>query len=524
MADNRLTSKKRNLLPWGRLIFFALATLLQFVLIFLAIFRLSAATPIIYLFFLGVSMVCAILAWNSRINATYKMAWIFIICLFPLFGGILFLFANAPKNNRLGFRRLSYDCNQLKNQLFAQEQAVCQSIETLDIPLPIKRLIRHIQTASNYPLYFDTPCTYFASGEQQFRALFEDLKQAKRFIFIESFILSDGLLWQSLCQILTERAQEGVQIRLIYDDIGSLWHAPKSDLKRLETYGVEIMVFNPLRMTPTFIVNQRDHRKLVIIDGDIAYTGGSNIADEYVNVIDRFGHWKDSGLKVCGAAVWNFTVMFLNFWHHITKTPIQQSKTDFFYRPQEAPHPPHKQSAMILPFDDIPDDDQEVSASVYRNLINRANQSIQIMTPYLILDESFLKAIYTAAESGVQVTIITPHHPDKPYVHAVTRSYYKNLVAHGVQIYEYEPGFIHSKVLLVDHELAVVGTINFDYRSLYLHMECAVWLYRSPCILQIEDDFKKTLQVCRKISQEDCNHRLPRRIGNWFLRLFAPLM
>ena len=344
---------------------------------------------------------------------------------------------------------------------------------------------------------------------------------------MEFFIISDGELWRLVYDILIEKAAAGVEIRLMYDEIGSMWKLPKQDLTALQEANIKIHVFNPIKLLilPSFLFNWRDHRKMIVIDGDVCYTGGSNLADEYVNIIERFGHWKDAGLRLHGSATWSFTVMFLTLWNYLDQQLTSSIEEYYSYRPRLDATTKNEQHGILIPYDDVPDDGVEIAANVYRNIINRANHSIYIMTPYLVMDETMNQALYTAAESGVDVKIITPHHPDKPYVHAVTRSYYKQLIQHGIEIYEYKPGFIHSKVILVDGIAAVVGTVNFDYRSLYLHLECAVWMYDTECITAIKRDFEDTLPICLPITKTICEQwSIWKRAGQWFLRLFAPLM
>lgn len=519
-----LFKRFRSLLPWGRLLISFAAICIQMAIIILTVLNLSRTASCYYSAFALLSVACAILVWNSDINTSYKLTWIFLILIFPLYGGILFIINGIPKANRLGFRRFSQRCRPLKQSLFQPNHARLQEQAA---PAQIWRQAQHLTATTLYPAYTDTHTTYFNSGESQFEAMLADLRQARQFIFIEFFIISEGMLWDTFFELLKTKVREGVVVRIIYDDIGSMWKRPRHLHRRLAEIGVQIRVFNPIMALPSLIFNTRDHRKLVVIDGHIAYTGGTNLADEYINAIERFGHWKDAGLRLAGEATWSFTVMFLFLWQHLSgKRAFHPSYFEQYrtIRPTGI-LPELNRNGCVMPYDDVPDDGLAVGANVYKNLINRAERSISIMTPYLVLDDEMLQALYRAAESGVDIKIITPHIPDKAYVHAVTRSYYKQLIEHGIRIYEYQPGFIHSKVVLADDELAVVGTVNFDYRSFYLHMECGAWMYRTTCIPEIRADFDQTLAASIPFTAEICRQwRLNKRIGQWFLRFFAPIL
>lgn len=519
-----LFRRLRSLLPWGRLFVSFAAISIQIAVIILTVLNLSRTASYYYSAFALLSVVCTVLVWNSDINTSYKLTWIFAILIFPLYGGILFIINGIPKANRLGFRRFSQRCRPLKQYLFRPHDI---RLQDQAVPARIWRQARHLTNTTLYPAYTDTHTTYFNSGESQFEAMLSDLRQAKQFIFMEFFIISEGMLWDTFFDLLKQKVREGVEVRIIYDDIGSMWKRPRHLHRRLAEIGVQIRVFNPIMALPSLIFNTRDHRKLVVIDGRIAYTGGTNLADEYINAIERFGHWKDAGLRLEGEATWSFTMMFLLLWQHLSGKRTFHPSYFEQYRAIPSPGTPPQpmDNGCVIPYDDVPDDGLAVGANVYKNLINRAEQSVSIMTPYLVLDDEMLQALYRAAESGVTVKIITPHIPDKAYVHAVTRSYYKQLIEHGIQIYEYRPGFIHSKVVLADDELAVVGTVNFDYRSFYLHMECGAWMYRTTCMQQIRADFDQTLADSVPFTAEICRQwGLNKRIGQWFLRFFAPIL
>ncbi|HBG10202.1 MAG TPA: cardiolipin synthase, partial [Firmicutes bacterium] len=340
------------------------------------------------------------------------------------------------------------------------------------------------------------------------------------YIFLEYYIIEEGIMWNSILEILARKAQAGVDVRLIYDDLGCIFKLPKNYDKKLEALGIKTERFHPLKPMLSAALNYRDHRKLLIIDGHTGFTGGINLADEYINVVEKFGHWKDSAFLLKGDAVWSLTAMFLAMWEYLRGEP---DTLEDFMPPRLEHLPPN--GGFIQPFADNPLDDETVSETVYFNLINRAQDYVYIFTPYLILDNEMLSALGAAAKTGVDVRIITPHVPDKRLVHAVTRSYYYPLLQSGVKIYEYTPGFMHSKAIVADDRIAVVGTVNLDYRSLYLAFENAVWLYDTESVLQIRDDFLETLQICQEMRLSDCaNISAVHRAKLSLLRLLAPLL
>ena len=338
---------------------------------------------------------------------------------------------------------------------------------------------------------------------------------------MEYFIIEEGQMWDTILEILKEKAAEGVDVRVIYDDFGCLFLLPTGYDKKLEAMGIKCCVFNPFIPLLTLRMNNRDHRKICVIDGHTAFTGGINLADEYINAIDKHGHWKDTALIIKGEAVWSFTVMFLTMWDYLRKTNEDYEA----YRPHVHHPEPFEGDGFVQPYTDCPLDNESVGENVYLNLINNAKEYVYINTPYLILDHEMITALSQAAKRGVDVRILTPHHGDKWYVHGVTRANYWALVDDGVKIYEYTPGFVHAKTFVVDDEYAVVGTINLDYRSLYLHYECAAWLYKTKSVLDVRDDYLETLKVSQKITSADFN-TIPwyRKIMFAFLRIFAPLM
>jgi len=368
-------------------------------------------------------------------------------------------------------------------------------------------------------VYGASDAEHLKSGEAQFERLQIELAKAERFIFLEYFIIDEGLMWNTILAVLVEKAARGVDVRVLYDGIGCLITLPKDYPATLERLGISCAVFNPASAVPSTMLNNRDHRKLVIIDGSVAFTGGVNLADEYINKVEKFGHWKDAAVVVTGAAVDSLTIMFINMWNFQTK-----GSTAYQAFLNQQPAQPDG-DVFVQPYADNPIDDESVGESVYMNIVNAAQSYIYITTPYLIVDHTMMTAICLAAKSGVDVRIIAPRHWDKWYAHMATRSYYDELVAAGVKVYEYVDGFMHAKTFVSDDIVAVIGTTNLDYRSLFLHYECGVLLYGGRAVAGVKEDFLTTLERCDPVTPGE--YRPKTIFGRIFLqalRLLSPLL
>ena len=483
----------------------------------LMIVRFSGYLPLFYAFCTGLSAVVVILIATGRSKSAYKISWIILILLFPIFGGLFYLMLgrtrlSAGMRRKMERTRLSGENSRETSQPSPSE------LEGRD-PRAAGQA-RYIQNHAAYPLYRHQYSKFYPVGDLAFPDILAELEKAERFIFLEFFIIEEGLMWNSILEILRRKAQEGVDVRLIYDDLGCMFRLPKDYPARLEAQGIKTERFHPLTPLLTAKLNYRDHRKFIIIDGHTGLTGGINLADEYINVIERFGHWKDFAFLFKGEAVWSLTVMFLAMWEYLRG---EQESLEDFRPPQLSDLPPDQ--GFIQPFADNPLDDETVSETVYFNLINRAEEYLYIYTPYLVLDSEMVAAICAAAKTGVDVRLMTPGIPDKPLVFAVTRSYYQPLLESGVRIFEYTPGFMHGKAMVADDQVAVVGTVNLDYRSLYMAFENAVWLYHTESVLQIRDDFLETLKVCREVQLDHYRQIPPLQRAKWaLLRLLAPLL
>ncbi|HWQ76790.1 MAG TPA: cardiolipin synthase [Syntrophomonas sp.] len=503
---------------FSRLFLFGFAILVQLLALILVIWRFSNYFVVFYGICAAASLVAVLVILNAKGNPAYKLAWVVPILVFPIFGGLFYLMFGGNKSSKKNRRKMKIIGSKMQ-QMLTQEGMIMNQLGQTN-PKAANQA-RYIYNYSSCPVYDLTTSEYLTPGEKKFERLLEELKKAQRYIFMEYFIIEEGIMWNAVLEVLAEKVKCGVDVRLIYDDVGCLLKLPYGYDQKLERMGIKCCIFNPFRPVLSVRLNNRDHRKIVVIDGHTAFTGGINLADEYINAYVRFGYWKDASIMIQGEAVWSFVVMFLSLWEW-----MRGGNEDY---EQYRPWPEHTRDftsdGFVQPFTDSPFDDEDLSESVYLNLINQAERYVYINTPYLILDNEMQTALRLAAKRGVDVRIVTPYIADKWYVHSVTRSNYMVLLECGVKIYEYTPGFIHSKTFVVDDLFAVVGTINLDYRSLFLHFECGVWLYRSSSVFEVKSDFVETLEVCQNITLEDCRRaKWYTRMTRSVLRMFAPLM
>ena len=499
-----------------RVVITALLIVLQALLLFGFIWKLDNYFVYFYAGSVLLSLLITLGIINSKSNPAYKIAWLIPILLFPVFGGLIYLLFGSDRTGRYLRKKLQGIGTEMDNVIGEAHRR--SGAEQL--PPDAANQSRYISHCAYCPPYQNTTTEYLPLGEVKFERMVEELKKAKHYIFLEYFIIQEGKMWNTILDILRQKAAEGVDVRVIYDDMGCIMILPTGYDRTLEQMGIKCRIFNPFVPILSSRFNTRDHRKICVIDGNVGFTGGINLADEYINAYEKHGHWKDTSILLKGEAVFNLTVMFLSMWDYLDSTT---GKTDYSrYYPTVWDE---NAKGYVQPFADNPLDDEAVGETVYLNLINKAKRYVYITTPYLILSSEMLTALTSAAKCGVDVRIITPHVPDKWYVHAVSRSHYQTLIEAGVKIYEYTPGFIHAKTFVVDDDYAVVGTINLDYRSLYLHFECAVWMYQTPSVAQVRDDFFKTQQISQEITLEECRSlSFPRRLGRSVLRVFAPLM
>lgn len=461
------------------------------------------------------SIIAVLYIINRKDKGAFKTTWVFLILSFPLFGGLMyfiFLMQTTSKKNE----------QKVKNA--RQKSAPLYELDACTYDAAISALpsastqIRYLTHHADFPIYDHTETAYYSPGEMVFEAILEELEKAEEYIFLEFFIVDEGIMWDSILEVLKRKAAQGVKVRVMYDDIGCFLLLPSDYPKQLAAMGIECVKFNPFRPFLTVQQNNRDHRKIISIDGKTVFTGGFNLADEYINAKEKFGHWKDSGIKIQGKAAWSFTLMFLEMWQISTGCDEDFSQ----YLPDFSDS--KSSEGFVHPYADIPMDNENVGEHVYLQILNHAQDYVYICTPYLIVDDSMLSALCLAAKSGVDVCIITPQRWDKWPIHMTTRSYYRDLLKNGVKVYEYSGGFMHSKTFVSDDNTATVGTVNLDFRSMYLHYECGTVLYKTSAIPQIKEDFLHTMESCHQITEEDCHPNIFLRLFQDILRLFAPLM
>lgn len=446
-----------------------------------------------------------------------KVTWMFLILLFPVFGGALYLMYHfQPSARRFGRALETIQVESRPLYRLPGDALPCAAAQD---PQHTAQL-RYLQEFAGFPVYDATRTRYFSLGERFVEPFLAELNKAERYIFLEYFIVEEGVLWGRVLEVLKAKAAQGVEVRLLYDDIGCFLTLPKDYGAQLERYGIRCAVFNPFRPMLTVLQNNRDHRKIASIDGKVAFTGGLNLADEYVNLIEKYGYWKDAVLMVEGKAAWSLTLMFLEMWRLCVR---QEEPPEAFY-PWAQQSCPIRAEGFVQPYADSPLDSEHVSEHVYMQMVDRAQTYVYITTPYLIVDDSMVSALCLAAKSGVDVRIITPGVPDKKLIFQVTRSYYRELLEGGVQIYEYAKGFMHAKTFVSDDRTATVGTVNLDFRSLYLHFECGVWMDGTDAVRQVKEDFLATLPACRQIAAADCKAGPLKLLFQSALRLVAPLL
>lgn len=498
-----------------RVVMVSVSILAQLIVFVLMIWRFQDSNEIFYFLLMALSIVVMLVIVSKNTNPAYKIAWLVPILLFPVFGGMFYLMLGGNRLSRRQRKKMNSIEQNLRRHL-PQNPNIAEALRQENQDAFIQSA--YIHEAAGCPVYRQTESTYFPLGDTAFPAMLEELRKAEKYIFLEYFIIGAGEMWNRILEILKEKAAAGLDVRVMYDDFGCILLLPSGYRRELESYGIQCSVFGPFVPVASTRLNNRDHRKLMIIDGKVAFTGGINLADEYINQKERFGHWKDNAIMLRGEAVWSMTVMFLSLWDYVKG--VSDSIPSFI-----PPEPVVEGRGYVQPYTDNPLDDEPVGSSVYLNLIARANRFVHIMTPYLVIDYGMSQALTNAAKTGVEVVILTPHIPDKWYVHAVTRAHYEQLVKGGVKIYEYTPGFIHSKVFSVDDSYATVGSVNLDYRSLYLHFENGVFLYGTDCVKSVEQDFQATLAVSQQVTLEQCRAtKWPVRLLQSVLRLLAPLM
>lgn len=510
--------KKLMKLLMSRAVIVALLILFQLFFVCLAVFKFSRYIGAFYGIFslIDFAVVCKII--NTRENPSYKIAWIIPILALPPFGVAMYLIF---RGNDLSRKLKQILANTYSLMSIPQARDTERLRDAFD-DSAARRQSDYIKNSSGCPPYDGTHVEYYPSGEAFLPALLERLEQAEKYIFLEYFIIERGEMWDSIHEILRRKAKGGVDVRVIYDDMGCLGHLRSSFCRELNAEGIRCRVFNRFIPVLSARLNNRNHRKLCIVDGKYGFTGGLNLADEYINVTHPYGYWKDNAVELAGPAVASLAVMFLSMWDSLDLNELKHTRDYTEYLPERY-ETCSEDRGIVQPYTDNPLDDSPVGESVYLNMIYAATDYIWISTPYLIIDYSMERALCSAAESGVDVRIVVPGIPDKRIVNEATKSNYPVLIVSGVKIYEYEKGFNHAKTFVCDDKYATVGTVNLDFRSLYLHFECGVWMYKCPTVADIKEDMSCIFEESRPISADTCHVGLAKRLLRGIIELFAPL-
>lgn len=526
--------QKLKKLVFSRLVITILLVAAQAYFLFSTFYWLGNYMPVISVMLTFLSGVLLIYVVNRDIDPAFKLTWAIPLCLFPLLGGLLYLYVEGDFLTHAFKRTVNRRIEEGKPYL-EQDGEIRRRLD--ERTCSMSAISRYVENTGGFPTYENTKVTYFPSGEDKFADLLPELERAEHFILMEYFIIYEGTVWDSILEILERKVAQGVEVKLMYDGTCAINGLPRRYEEKLRAAGIDVRVFLPAVPFFSTYQNSRDHRKILVIDGKIAYNGGINLADEYANRRHPYGHWKDTAVKVEGDAVRSYTVMFLSLWYSIgpesAKNFIPGDYLKYLPEKDKKKEPLPLQSegfgipegGYVMPYGDGPNSGHALAENVYLDMMNRANRYIHIMTPYFINDNATMRAFKYAAERGTDVKLIVPHIPDKKVIYDVTRTNYPVLLRAGVKVYEYTPGFVHAKMVVADDNKAVVGSINFDFRSLYHHFECATYAYRNPMVADVEADFQKTLEVCQEVTMEYYRsipwyHRLLGKVLNFF----APLL
>ncbi len=509
--------KKIFKILFSRLFFGAIFIILQVGVMVAALYYFRDTYAQVQTFFTALSIITVLYIINQDGSSAFKIAWILPIVFLPLFGIPLYILFGKK---RIPERKLERVSGMYLRYKAAMAPLLSESGDEPAMDEDARLQSAYLEKCASSPRFTQTETTYYPLGDVMFPAMLEELEKAEKYIFMEFFIIEPGIMWDSILDVLRRKAAQGLDVRLIYDDMACIMRLPRDYAERMESVGIRCCTFHRFQPVPTGTLNNRDHRKICCIDGVTAFTGGVNLADEYINKRERFGHWLDCGIKVRGRAAYSFTQMFLSMWDYIR----HEEDDPVAFRPTAEALEGIGDDGVVQPYCDSPADDEPVGETVYINMLSRAKKYVYICTPYLVVDNEIMNALTSAAKCGVDVRMICPHIPDKWYVHLVTRSYYAPLMKAGVRIYEYTPGFIHSKTFVCDDDYGICGTINLDYRSLFLHHECAVWMYKSGAIADMKASFLETLEKCEELTRESYRRPWYVRLGQSLLRVLAPLM
>ena len=497
-----------------RIILSGILLLLQLLLLFGLLYDFAEQYAFAYTLSMVLGVLTVIIILNRKGNPDHKIPWIIFILLLPIFGISVFLLWGGGRVAPHIKKRMRL-CEARYLRYLKDDSAVRDRLGYYD--LMHARQADYLTRESGYPLYDKSSTEYCPSGEAFLPRVLEELQKAEKYIFIEFFILAEGKMWDDIHAVLKRKAEAGVEVKIIFDDFGSIKRQRKGFVSRLKAEGISICIFNPINPFMNIFMNNRNHRKIIVVDGKVAMTGGINIGDEYINHVKRFGYWAASAVIIKGNAVKSFVAMFCCMWDFITgrHLPIKSYFADA----------PTMDDGFVIPYSDSPLNDKNPAEGIYMQILNTAQRYVYIATPYLIIDNTMKNMLQMAAKSGIDVRIITPHIPDKFYVHPVTQYNYAELLEAGVKIYEFTPGFIHSKLFISDDKVATVGSVNMDYRSFVFHFECGAWICDSSTVTDIKEHFLSLMDHSREIRPERWKRRpLFMKIKQALFHLFAPFM
>lgn len=505
-----------------RLILIALLVLIQTGWMIVLMSKLNTYSTAITLAMTCIAVIIALKVFGTHVNSAQRMPWLIVITAVPFFGICIYLLFGrsiVTKGMRRRFNGIEADI--LKNKL-KQDEAIIKELEQKD--LGIANQCRYISNTAKYPVYKNTDMEYYNTALESFEAQLEELSKAEKFIFMEYHAIEDAISFERLKKVLIDKAKNGVEVRIFYDDLGSIFFLNKEFIKRMRDEGIQCRVFNPLKVIVNMFMNNRDHRKITVIDGKVGFTGGYNLADEYFNITHPYGYWKDTGVKLTGDAVKSLTASFLTMWNAIDHTDSQEAYDEYIDATDGA-YNAASQECYVQPYSDNPLGHDRIGEDVYLNILKNAKHYVYITTPYLIITDEMERELRLAVKRGVDVRIVTPGIPDKKMVYKITRSYYEPLCSAGVRIYEYTPGFCHAKQWVADDEVCVVGTINMDFRSLYLHFENAVFTYNRELAGKVKEDMQNNFEISNEVTSDYTVDVIrPLKLGTCMLHMISPLL
>ncbi|MCR4743522.1 MAG: cardiolipin synthase [Treponema sp.] len=516
----KLKSKIASRIIYSRALLIALLILLQIVFYLLAFLRFNPFKEYLLAGSVGFGLIFMIYLVNSEGKNEFKLVWMLPVLIFPLFG--IFLYLLSHKN--LGSVTFSKRLKKVKSQARPFIQDLPEDEEAQKAYPKVRDIATYLKSDDYFPVYCENKVNYYPSGEEAFPHMLEELKKAKSFIFIDYFIIDEGQVWNQILDILKEKVKEGLEIRIIYDGLGSLRLSTRYYKKYLQSLGLKVRVYQPLIPLFDTAQNNRNHHKILDIDGRICFTGGINITDEYMNLDHhRFDYWKDNAISIEGSGVRSFTMIFLELWNSLDR--IKNLDAGDFEQYMNLPYKKYQEKGAVIPYADDAFNKQDIAENVYNYIITKSHKYLHIMTPYLILDNTIANNLIFAAQRGVDVKIVIPGHYDHFITYCVGLRFMKLMIENGVKVYTYQPGFIHSKVMVSDDNRGTCGSVNLDYRSFYHHFECGIYMYQTPTVNSLENDFKEVLSNSQEISPEKFKKLWPfRRFVGWLFKIFAPLL